>query len=133
MRNNKRIIASIVWIVVGIVLSICSFFNLVDSYWSGMGTALLVVGVMQLIRFIRYKQDPAYKEAVDTQTQDERNRFIATKAWSWAGYLFVIISAVASIALRALGYNDYSMIASLCVCLIIVLYWVSYWILRKKY
>lgn len=133
MRNNKRIIASIVWIVVGIVLSVCSILDFVDPYWSGMGTALLVVGVMQLIRFIRYKQDPAYKEAVDTQTQDERNRFIATKAWSWAGYLFVIISAVASIALRALGYNDYSMIASLCVCLIIVLYWVSYWILRKKY
>ena len=133
MKNNKRLFASIVWIVVGIVLSICSILDFVDPYWSGMGTALLVVGVLQLIRFIRYKQDPAYKEAIDTQTQDERNRFIATKAWSWAGYLFVIISAVASIALRALGYNDYSMIASLCVCLIIVLYWVSYWILRKKY
>ena len=133
MKNNKRLFASIVWIVVGMVLSICSFLDLVDSYWSGMGTALLVVGVLQLIRFVRYKQDPAYKEAVDTQTQDERNRFIAMKAWSWAGYLFVIISAVASIALRVLGYDDYSMIASLCVCLILVLYWVSYWILRKKY
>lgn len=133
MKNNKRLFASIVWIVVGIVLSICSFFNLVDSYWSGMGTALLVVGVLQLIRFVRYKQDPAYKEAVDTKTQDERNRFIAMKAWSWTGYLLVIISAIASIALRVLGYDDYSMIASLCVCLILVLYWVSYWILRKKY
>ena len=133
MKNNKRIFASIVWIVIGIVLSICSFFDLVDPYWSGMGTALLVVGVLQLIRFIRYKQDPAYKESIDTKTQDERNRFISMKAWSWAGYLLVIISAIASIALRALGYDDYSMIASLCVCLILVLYWVSYWILRKKY
>lgn len=133
MKNSKRIIASIVWIVIGIVLSICSFFNLIDSYWSGMGTALLIVGILQVIRFVRYRKDPSYKETVDTNAQDERNRFIAMKAWSWAGYLLVIIAAVASIALRALGYDDYSMIASLCVCIILVLYWVSYWILKKKY
>ena len=133
MKNSKRIIASIVWIVIGIVLSICSFFNLIDSYWSGMGTALLIVGILQVIRFVRYQKDPSYKETVDTNAQDERNRFIAMKAWSWAGYLLVIIAAVASIALRALGYDDYSMIASLCVCIILVLYWISYWILKKKY
>ena len=133
MRSNKRIIASIVWIIVGIVLSICSFFDMLDPYWSGMGTALLVVGVFQLIRFVRYKKDSTYKESVDTHTQDERNRFIATKAWSWAGYLMVIISAIASIALQAIGYNDYSMFAGLFLCLILVPYWVSYWILSKKY
>lgn len=133
MKISKRIIASIVWIIVGIVLTICSFLNLVDSYWSGMGTALLIVGILQVIRFVRYQKNPSYKETVDTNAQDERNRFIAMKAWSWAGYLLVMIAAVASIALRALGYNDYSMIASLCVCIILVLYWVSYWILKKKY
>ena len=82
MKFPKRIIASIVWIIVGITLSVCSLFNMVDSYWSGMGTALIIVGVLQLIRFIRYQKNPEYKEAVDTNTQDERNRFIAMKAWS---------------------------------------------------
>lgn len=133
MKNNKRLIACIIWIVIGIVLTVCSFFDLVDSYWSGMGFALLVVGILQLIRFVRYKKDPNYKEAVDTSTQDERNRFIAMKAWSWAGYLLVIIAAIVSIALRVLGYEDYSFAASLCVCTILILYWISYWILRKKY
>lgn len=133
MRKTKRIIASVIWIAIGIVLSACSFFDLVDSYWSGMGAALLVVGVLQLIRFVRYQKDPAYKEAVDTNAQDERNRYIAMKAWSWAGYLLVIIATVASITLRALGYNDYAMIASLCVGIVIFVYWTSYWILQKKY
>ena len=133
MKSNKRVFASIVWIIIGIVLSICSIFEIVDSYWSGMGTALLVVGILQLIRIIRYKKDPSYKEAVDTCTQDERNRFITMKAWSWTGYLLVIIAAIASIAFRVLGYNDYSTIASLCVCIIIIIYWVSYLILKKKY
>ena len=133
MKFPKRIIASIVWIIVGITLSVCSLFNMVDSYWSGMGTALIIVGVLQLIRFIRYQKNPEYKEAVDTNTQDERNRFISMKAWSWAGYLTIMIAAIASIALRALKYNEYSMIASLFVCIILVAYWISYWVLKKKY
>lgn len=133
MKSNKRIIASIVWIVVGIVLSVCSYFEMLDPYWSGMGTALLIVGILQLIRFIRYQKNQEYKEKVDTNAQDERNRFIAMKAWSWAGYLTIIVAAIASIALRALKYNEYSMIASLFVCIILVAYWISYWVLKKKY
>ena len=133
MKSNKRIIASIVWIIVGIVLSIFSYLEMLDPYWSGMGTALLIVGILQLIRFVRYRKNAEYKEAVDTNAHDERNRFIAMKAWSWAGYLMVIIAAVASIALKALNYDAYSMIASLFVCMILVAYWISYWILRKKY
>ena len=133
MNIYKRLFACIIWILIGIGLLVCSFFDLVDSYWSGMGAALFIIGLLQLIRYIRYQKDSAYKEEVDTHTQDERNRFIAMKAWAWSGYLFVAISAVASIALKALGYDDYSVMAGLCVCAIVVLYWVSYWILRRKY
>lgn len=133
MKNNKRLIASIVWIVIGIILSVCSWFDIVDSYWTGMGSALLIVGTIQLIRQLRYKKDADYREKVDTNNRDERNRFIATKAWSWAGYLFVIIAAIASIAFRALGNRELSLLASTSVCVIITLYWICYLILQKKY
>lgn len=133
MKNNKRLIASIAWIVIGIVLSVCSWFDMVDYYWSDMGIALLVVGTIQLIRQIRYKKDATYRENVDINNQDERNRYIATKAWSWAGYLFVIIAAIVSIALRALDYRELSLIASGSICVIISLYWICYLILQKKY
>lgn len=133
MKTNKRLIASIVWIVIGVVVSVCSWFDIVDSYWTGMGSALLIVGTIQLIRQLRYKKDADYREKVDTNNQDERNRFIATKAWSWAGYLFVIIAAIASIAFRALGNRELSLLASASVCVIITLYWICYLILQKKY
>lgn len=133
MKNNKRLIASIVWIVLGIIVSVCSWFDIVDSYWTGMGSALLIVGTIQLIRQLRYKKDADYREKVDTNNRDERNRFIATKAWSWAGYLFVIIAAIASIAFRALGNRELSLLASTSVCVIITLYWICYLILQKKY
>lgn len=133
MKINRRLIAALTWIVIGLVLTVCSFWDLVDSYWTGMGSALLIVGILQLVRVIRYKNDSSYREEVDTQNKDERNRYIAMKAWSWSGYLFVIIAAIASIAFKAFGYDEYSQIAGLSVCLIILLYWINYCILRKKY
>ena len=131
--NNKRLIASIVEIVLGVVLTVCGALGVVDSYWSGMGSALIVVGAIFLIRQIRYKTDKTYQENVDVENRDERNRYIAMKAWSWAGYLFVMLSAVASIALKIAGLDLYSQIAGFAVCILVVLYWICYLILRKKY
>lgn len=133
MKIQKRMIAAVVEILIGLALIVANLVNLVDSFWSGMGGALLLMGVLQLIRCIRYQRNDDYRENVNVSNNDERNRYLAMKAWSWAGYFFVLIAAVATIALRILGLNDYSMLASSCVCLIILLYWISYLILRKKY
>ena len=131
--NNKRFIASITEIIIGFILTICSMFGIVDEYWSGMGAALLMVGIIFLIRQIKYRTNEQYREKYDVERTDERNRYISGKAWGWAGYLFVIISAVASIMLKLAGREDLMRMASGSVCLIIVLYWISYMVLKKKY
>ena len=135
MRNRyaKNIYWIIVWLVIGSVMFILSGMNVLDSYWSGTGGGLIAVAVIQLIRQMRYRSDDEYREKVDVEVNDERNKYIATKAWAWAGYLFVMITAIGSIVLRVLGYEEISMYASFGLCLIIVLYWGSYCVLRKKY
>lgn len=133
MKKNKRLIACILEIAIGAVLLICNFAGLVDEFWSGMGTALIVVGALFLIRQIRYKTNETYRDAVDVQVNDERNKYISMKAWSWAGFLFVLIAAIAAIALKILGQDELVYFASGSVCLIVVLYWLSYLVLRKKY
>ena len=65
--------------------------------------------------------------------QDERNRFIANKAWAWAGYWFVMIGACATIVLKIAGREDLMMMASGSVCLMMLLYWGCWMYLRKKY
>ena len=120
-------------ITLGVVLSVCGAIGLLDSYWTGMGGGLIGVGIVFLIRSIRYKRDPEYKEEYDIEISDERNKFIRLKAWSWAGYLFVMIAAVASIAFKLAGREDLMMFCSGSVCIVIVLYWVSYMVLKNKY
>ncbi len=131
--RKVRMLASIVEVIVGATLFVCGYLNLVDEFWSGFGVAMLVVGTLFLVRNIKYHRNEKYREEIDIKNTDERNKFISIKAWSWAGYLFVIIAAVGTIAFRLAGKEDLSMLASGSICLVICLYWISYMILRKKY
>lgn len=134
MRNiNKRMILSIFWIVLGAALFIGCTLGALDNYWSGMGGGLMAVGVLQLIRYIKYKTNAEYKENVDTAVNDERNKYISNKAWAWAGYIFVLIAGLAVVVFKITGREELSIMAAYSVCLIMILYWISYTLLRKKY
>ena len=137
MKQNRNIraraILGALYFVTGASIFIYGEFATIDSFWSGMGTALMVVGALQTIRLVRYNTNPRYKEATDTAVNDERNRFLSTKAWSWAGYLYIMIAAVASIVFKLLDQETLMFAASGSVCIILVLYWISYLIVRKKY
>ena len=133
MKNHKRLIANIVEIAIGVILSVLGYMGMIDEYWTGMGTALIVVGIIFMIRQIRYQTNAEYKDTVDVEVNDERNRYLRLKAWAWAGYMLVLICAFASIIFKLLGNDQLSVMSGGCVCLLIVLYWGSYLILRKKY
>ena len=133
MKPEKRIFVSILWVILGGVLTALSFAGITDAYWSGMGSGLLVVGIVQLLRYHRLNKNEAYREKREIELNDERNRFLRGKAWAWAGYLFILISALASIVLRILHQELLSLAASYAVCLMLILYWVSYKILQRKY
>ena len=131
--NSKRFMASIAEILIGIILIGCSMYGIADEFWCGMGTALLIVGVLFLIRMIKYKTNFEYREKYDIEINDERNKYLSSKSWAWAGYLFVLSEAIGSIVFKILGKEELMMMASGSVCLIMVLYWISYSILKKKY
>ena len=131
--KKERLIASILEIIVGAALLICSMFELVDEFWSGMGTSLLIIGIIFLIRNIKYKTNEEYREKIDIESNDERNKYISLKAWAWAGYLFVMLGAVGVIVFKLMGKEELMMMASFSVCLIMVFYWISYIFLKKKY
>ena len=133
MKYDRRMVLSIFWVLLGAALFICSALGMVDSYWSGMGGGFLAVGIIQLIRHIRYRKNEDYREKVDVANSDERNRFLTGKAWAWAGYLFVLVSGVATIALKVMGQDMWSLAASYALCLLLVLYWGSYLLLKRKY
>ena len=133
MKKNAKMIFTAIWLILGVTLVTCGVLEIVDPYWSGMGGGLLAVSVLQMVRYIRYYKNPEYREEVDTQTKDERNKFLSGRAWAWAGYLYVMLNGIAVIALKLTGYENLSVWAAYSVCVILVLYWICYLVLRKKY
>ena len=133
MKHDRRIIASICYVVLGAVLLALGIMEVVDEFWSGMGGALIAVGVVRVVQFFRYRNNEEYREKAEIAAKDERNHFIRNKAWAWSGYLFVLISAVATIALKIAGQDTLSFAASMALCLLLVLYWISFLVLSKKY
>lgn len=130
---RKNWISTVILIGFGVLLNGLYFAGLADDFWSGLGTAFIFAAAVRLVRMLKYKNNSQYREKVDIEVNDERNRYLALKAWAWAGYWFVLISAIVAIVLRVMGENELSSFASMWTCLMMVLYWVNYLILKRKY
>lgn len=133
MKKYAKVILNFVYVVVGAALLIAGSFEKMDSIWSGFGGGLVGCGLVLLIKNIRYLKNEEYKEKVDIEIEDERNKYIRMKAWSWAGYLFVLFAGVTTIVCMIMKQYEYMQMASYDCCGMLLLYWVSYIILRKKY
>ena len=132
-KTTINIVINVVWLVVGGVLIGLAAAGKIDSFWNGMGSGLLIVGIIHLLRMYRLNKNESYREKIEIEVNDERNCFLRNKAWAWSGYLFIILSAVASIFFRIIGQNLLSMAASMAVCMMVVIYWISYALLKRKY
>ncbi len=136
MNNNgakRRLVLSIAWIVIGVVVFVLGVMRILDEFWNAFGLALVAVGTLQLIRQIRYRTSEEYKEKFDIRNDDERNKFLSTKAWAWTGYTFIICCAVGTIGFKIAGLDDYSYMSSMAICLMCVIYVITNVILRNKY
>ena len=134
MYNNRRLALSIFWMVLGIALMGLSVAEVLDStLYAGMGGGLIAVGALQVIRNLRYRKNGDYREKIDTQIRDERNRFLRMKSWSWTGYIVILVEAVGVIVFMVLGQKAVQSVLSCSVCLMLCVYWISYLILSRKY
>ena len=134
MYNNKRLALSIFWVLLGIVLIGLSVMEVLDnSIYAGMGGALIGVGILQIVRIVRYKRDVSYREKIDTEIEDERNKFLRMKSWSWTGYVVVVAEAIGSVIAMVMGQHQVQMLLSYSVCLMLVVYWIAYLICSRKY
>ena len=136
--KNRYLPLAVLYIVLGIALFVsCQIVDLGNSTLAqilpGMGGALFGVGIVRLVMGIKLEKDAEYRENYEIRVNDERNRYLRMKAWSWAGYVFVLIAAVATIVFAVADRKELMMLASGGLCIMLVLYWVSYMIVRKKY
>ena len=132
--NNRRLVLRIFWIILGAVLLVLSVAEVIESpLYSGMGGALMTVGILQLIRTVKYRKDPEYREKVDIELTDERSKYLRMKSWAWTGYIIVLVEGIGVIIAMILGYETIQLVLAYSLCLILLVYWITYLILNKRY
>ena len=132
--NNRRLLLSVFWTVLGAVLLTLSIMEKIDSgIFSGMGGALMAIGILQIIRNVKYRKNSDYKEKIDILEKDERCKYLRLKAWGWAGYLVVLLEAIGSVIAMILGQQLIMQVLLVSVALIVGIYAISYMILNRKY
>lgn len=134
MNQDKRLVLNIIWILLGAILIGLTAIGTLDStVYSGFGGGLIGVGVLQLAKKIKYKTDAEYREKVDIEEKDERNRFIRKTSLAWTGYIAILADAVAVIVAMVLGQQTLMHIFSSSVCFMLCVYLIVYFSLKKKY
>lgn len=132
--DNKRLILTLFWFALGAALLGLSLAGKLDSeLYAGMGGALMGIGGLQMIRTLRYRKDADYRAKLDVAFSDERNRFLRMKSWAWTGYIVVLTEAAGSAVALVMGKHLLQQMLSCSVCILLMVYWIVYLVLSRKY
>lgn len=135
MKRKRRYTLYIIEIGIGIFLEALAFSGITadPAALTGIGSGILVAGLVQLFRAVRLEQNPELKKRFETASKDERYAFISMKAKEAAFAVYVILAGILCMICLILGYQREGMIAAMSICLLVLLYTIMFHILAKKY
>lgn len=133
-KLKTRLYIALSYIVLGIVLIAANALNHFENdFFLSFGIALLVMGIIRLIRHRKVTKDESTIRRQEVAETDERTLMMAEKARSWAFTYSILIAGIAVIVLSLLGKHDTAQPFAWFVCGQVALYWICWMILRKKY
>jgi len=128
-----RLSVAIGYIVIGIAMAVA--FNIIKTeknFLSSFGFSLIVIGIVQIRKYIMITKNEETITKRQIAETDERNISIANKAKSISFIIYVILASVSIIVLELFNKIQLAMILSGTVCVLILIYWISYWIISKN-
>lgn len=133
-KLKQRFYIALFYITLGLILVIAAYLGEFENYFvSSFGIALLVMGVIRTIRHCNITRDAQSIRQQELAETDERNLMISERAKSWAFSFSILLAGLSVIVLSLLGYHDLAQPFAWFVCLMTLLYWICYHIVKRKY
>ena len=128
-----RLFFAIGYIVLGLAMIVVfNIINTDNNFLSSCGFALMVIGIAKVRNYFLITKNPETLKKQQIAENDERNIAIANKAKSISFIIYIILVCIAVVVLNLLNQTELATILSGSVCVLIVIYWISYWIISKK-
>lgn len=132
MKQRQLIAAS--YIALGLVLIIADILKgFENSFFFSFGFALTAMGLLRLFQARKISATKQTMRKQEVAENDERTRMICERAKSWTFSLSVTGSGILVILLNILGYREEALPFAWYVCGMVMLYWICWIILRRKY
>lgn len=128
-----RLYCGIGFTLLGIAIIVIS--NLIrptNDLLSTFGLCVAVVGIARIRHYFLITKNEESIQKQEIAESDERNVYLSNKARSIAFYIYVLAVSLAVIVFHILGKTEIAVLLSYTVCLLIAIYWLAYFIIRKK-
>ena len=131
---KMRTVTMTVYAVIGAVLSVLSYTGVIENdFIRAFGAALFLCGIVKAVRYTIIMKDPEKMDKIEIAERDERNIMLYEKARSLAFAAFITMAGIAIIVLYILDLTFAGQIVAYTVCGYVLLYFICYMIVKRKY
>ena len=132
MKTRRNI--AVIYIALGLaVLAGTAAAKTENAFLSAFGPTLVIVGLARLRQYRRVTKNEETLRTQEVRETDERNVMLAHRARSLTFTLYVVLSSAAVILLSLLGRYEFARLIGYSVCLLAALYWICWFLLKKRY
>lgn len=133
-KLKTRLYTAIIMIATGITFIVISaFVSTENEFLSSFGFAWIVIGIVRIRNYFLITKNEETIRKQEIAETDERNIAIANKAKSVAFMVYIFAVCIAVIVLSILNiYRELEKMLCGSVCLLVLIYWVSYHIISRK-
>lgn len=132
MKQRKFIALS--YMTIGLAFVIFDLISRSENYYyASFGIALALMGILRIFQYRKITRNEQTMRKQEVAESDERTRMIAERARSWAFSLSITGAGIWVIVQNLLGHHEEALPYAWYVCGMVVLYWISFFMIRKKY
>ena len=133
-KMKMRICTMAAYVVIGAVMCILGYSGTVENdYVITWGAALSICGFVKIIQLALIMRNPEKMEERSIAEKDERNIMLMDKASRVAFAAYIMAASIAIAILYLINLPFAGQIVAYTACGFIVIYLISYFILKRKY
>lgn len=132
-KMKTRFYTAVGYTVFGVLLIVgAAVSGTENEFISAFGAAMVVCGLVRLKRHFAVTKNEETMRAQEIRETDERNIMLTHRARSAAFAWYVVLCGAVTIVLSLLGQHDAAKWTGLSMCAPVALFWLCWFVLRRK-
>ncbi len=132
-KMKTRLYVAVIYIALGVLMITGASVTKADNgFISSLGFAVVVMGAVRVRNYFMITANEETMRKQEIAETDERNIMIVNKARSATFSIYLLLSGTVTIILSLFEMHDAAKWIAYSVLVLVFIYWICYWVYRKK-